>query len=194
MTLIELGGGTNPHPRATVVIDLHHPKNAPAQDATVTPWMAQVGGLTITLPDGQADEVYASHFMEHIPRGQPLIDVMNEVHRVLKPGGTFTMILPLVGYTWHGGLGRMVQGWQPYADPTHVNYWWFPEGLLYFCDGPFKPHANYGICEWAALGQLVDENDPAHFQAGSSVPIDGTDSFWTVRGAWEGVARLVKPS
>ena len=88
--LIDLGGGTLPHPRADIVIDLHHPKNVPAQDATRIPWHTD----DLYLADGVADEVWASHFMEHIPRGQPLINVMNEAWRVLREGGTFTMILP----------------------------------------------------------------------------------------------------
>ena len=213
--MIDLGGGTLPHPRADVVIALHHPRHAPAQAAAVTPWTVDGGdadtvnvrriGLTPGLiggptrlihhlKDGTVDEVYASHFMEHIHRGQPLIEVMNEAWRVLRPGGTFTMILPLVGFTDAAGNGQMVAGWQPYADPTHVNLWWFPEALLYFCDGPFKPHANYGIHVWGALGPEVDEAQASFFIDGyRTTPAYGPASFWAVRGGWEGVARLVKP-
>lgn len=186
--MLELGGGTLPHPRADVVIDLHHPRNAPAQDATVTPWQAY--GEDRWLADGAVDEVYASHFMEHIPKGQPIIDVMNEAWRVLRPGGTFTIVLPLVGWTSpHDGTGHLVNGWQPYADPTHVQPWWLPESLLYFCEGPFKPNADYGIRTWARLGDWIEPE---------RVPNDwllrgGGESFWTVREGWEGVARLVKP-
>jgi SAM-dependent methyltransferase len=185
--LVELGGGTRPHPKADVIIDLHHPKNAPPQDASNTPWRVSptapagtvVGELLVA---NCADEVYSSHFMEHIPRGQQLIDVMNEAWRVLKPGGTFTMVVPLVGYTGNDGKGHMVSGWQPYADPTHVNFWWFPEALLYFCEGPFKPNANYGIHVWKQLGGYLPdatENSPG--------------SWWSVRNGWEGLAKLIKP-
>jgi hypothetical protein len=75
-------------------------------------------------------------------------------------------------------------GWQPWADPTHVSQWWFPESLMYFCAGPFKPHANYGISDWAPLGGYVDP-----------MLADGEvkGSFWCVRDQWEGVAALVKP-
>jgi SAM-dependent methyltransferase len=177
---VELGGGTRPHPRADVVIDMHHPKNAPAQDATKTPWLVFVQNET--MPDEFADEVYCAHFLEHIPRGQPLIDVMNEAWRILKPGGTFTIILPLVGFTTNDGVGHLVSGWQPYADPTHVNFWWFPEALLYFCEGPFKPNADYGIKVWDKLGGYLLE--PTEYTSGS---------WWTVRNGWEGMAKLVKP-
>jgi len=120
--------------------------------------------------------------MEHIHRGQPLLNVMNEAWRILKPGGTFTMIVPLVGYTLNDGIGHLVIGWQPYADPTHVNFWWFPEALLYFCEGIFKPHANYGIHTWAALGNYDDNANP-----------DTPGTWWNIRHGWEGVAKLVKP-
>lgn len=177
--LVELGGGTRPHPRADIIIDLHHPKNSPPQDAAVTPWTLS---NMHRLDSGCADEVYSSHFMEHIPRGQPLINVMNEAWRVLKPGGTFTMVVPLVGFTSPTGVGQLISGWQPYADPTHVNFWWFPEALLYFCEGPFKPNADYGIKVWAQLGAYV-------LNAHEDMP----GSWWSVRNGWEGLAKLMKP-
>lgn len=191
--LVELGGGLHPHPRAEVVIDLRHPKNAPAQDACVTPW---VTGSGVPIGDGTVDAVYASHFMEHVPKGQPIIDVMNEAWRILRPGGAFTMVMPLVGYTSAEWGGVAVNGWQPYADPTHVQLWWLPESLLYFCEGPFKPLADYGIRVWEALGPWIEpavataELEGHWHNPGGHVE---HRTFWSVRGGWEGVARLVKP-
>lgn len=203
--MVELGGGTNPHPRADFVIDLHHPHGAPAQDATRTPWMTRhldpEPPVDHALPDGCADEVFASHFLEHVPAGQPRIDVFNEARRILRPGGTFTIVLPLIGYTdpTTGAPMSNQIGWQPYADPTHVSQWWFPESLLYFCAGPFKPHADYGIREWAPLDHYLDETmagivlatDQRVCYEAATVP--GPPSFWSVRQGWEGIARLVKP-
>jgi SAM-dependent methyltransferase len=175
MRTIELGGGTNPLPDSAVVIDIHHPVNSPAQDAAITPWISNTG----VIEDSSFDRVYCSHFLEHIPSGQPRINVFNEAWRVLRSGGVFDIVLPLVGWTDQNGHGQLVNGWMPYADPTHVSSWWFPESLLYFCEGPFKPHAEYGIKTWAPLGQL--SNDP--FVTGG----------WTVLHGFEGRARLVKP-
>jgi len=133
--------------------------------------------------------VYASHFMEHIHRGQPLINVMNEAHRILKPGGVFTMIMPLVGYTnpYSGAPESNHIGWQPWSDPTHVNYWWFPEALWYFCEGPFQPNADYGVKMWGPCGPYLEG------QALEDALRDGVKTFWGVRNGWEGVARLQRP-
>lgn len=194
--ILELGGGTNPHPEANVIIDTRHPRYAPTQDATVTPWMQcrrLYSGMADPIPDDSVDAIVSSHFLEHIPKGDPIISVMNEAHRVLRPGGTFTAIFPLVGYTDPVGGGHLVQSWHAYADPTHVQGWWLPESALYFCDGPFKPHADYGISTWAALGPFKSDTDPAYFTPGLAWPVDGTDSFYSVRGGWEGVLRMVKP-
>jgi len=200
--LIDLGGGTAPHPRASVVIDLHHPVASDSQDAGTTPWTCFHAGAVASrnapMNSGVFTEVYASHFMEHIPRGQPLINVMNEAWRVLKPGGTFTMILPLVGYT-DPATGQPMSdhiGWQPWSDPTHVNYWWFPEALMYFCEGPFKPLADYGISIWAPMGPYIDDHKASmflNFQRSNEVAL-GVESWSSVREGWEGVARLVKPT
>lgn len=178
--MLELGPGTIPHKRTNIGLDLHHPRNSKPTDASVEKW---------PVKDEEVDEVYSSHFMEHVARGEPLLHVMSEAFRVLRPGGTFTMICPLVGFTNNEGTGQLVAGWQPYADPTHVNFWWFPEALMYFCEGPFKPNADYGGPTWAPLGPTVSEVDSVAMLAEDPIV---TKTFWAVRGGWEGVARLVK--
>jgi len=209
--MVELGGGTKPHPRADVVIDWVHPVNSPPQDAAATPWRMTgrtssetvdwermiVNQLTVhsVISAGSADEVYASHFLEHIPKGQPLIRVMNEAHRILRPGGTFTIILPLIGYTDAFGEGVIVNKPGAWADPTHVSHWWFPESIMYFSDQHQDLDADYGILPWEfdanyhcteaqITAILTDEQGPTEWW---------TKSWWGVRGGWEGVARLIKP-
>ncbi len=57
------------------------------------------------------DEVLVSHYVEHIPldtpKGDGLILFMNELHRILKPGGKATILAPYYS---------SMRCWQ---DPTH---------------------------------------------------------------------------
>ena len=61
--------------------------------------------------DNSIDEIFCSHFIEHIPHGDgfndPFFNFMNEAWRVLKEEGTATFITPY--YT-------SMRAWQ---DPTH---------------------------------------------------------------------------
>jgi len=188
MTLLELGGGTKPHPDADVVLDRRHPLGAPAQDITVTPWYAGPDGQARRIPDDSIDKVYASHVLEHVPRGEPIIRVMNETWRVLKPGGRFTIILPIIGHTGPEGQRRPYHGYEPWADPTHVSFWWLPEAFEYFCEGGHGADADYGIDLWAPLGPLLDRRDVA-FEDDGNLPA----SWWSVVDGWEAHVRLVKP-
>lgn len=179
--IVDIGGGTLPHPQATYVIDLHHPRLSPKQDATMTPWM--VDGDRDFIGDGTVDMIWASHVLEHITKGDPLIRLMNECWRILRPGGRLHITMPVVGWTDpnDGTPHSREIGWQPWADPTHVAYWWAPESLLYFCEGHYRPHADYGVSCWAALGPNLP--DP------HGCPVGG----WFIRNGWELVAAMVKP-
>ena len=73
---------------------------------------------SLPFPDSTFDSVSAYDFLEHVPRiaiiGNtgvlPFIHVMNEIYRVLKPGGIFHGITP--------GYPRS----EAFVDPTHVNF------------------------------------------------------------------------
>lgn len=70
-------------------------------DVTKYPW---------PLPDDSVLLALASHLVEHInPADFGFINFMNEVWRVMKPGGEWMMVLPYAGSPGY---------WQ---DPTHVN-------------------------------------------------------------------------
>jgi len=56
------------------------------------------------------DLVRADDFLEHIPIGE-VIPLMNEIWRVLKPGGTFESSTP------------STDGRGAFQDPTHVSFW-----------------------------------------------------------------------
>jgi len=98
----------------------------------------------IPLPDGSVESARCSHLMEHIPAGQERIDAFNEVWRVLEPGGTFEVVVPLMTGSWHA-----------IADPTHVSFWCY-ESFLYFT-GEYRAHAEYGIRFWEMANWFVRE-------------------------------------
>lgn len=193
MTQLELGPGTRPHPSTDVGIDPMHPMLAPEQYAQDTPWTRHdytlMGGNQLRfVDDNEFHHVFASHVLEHVPAGEDRIAVFNEAWRVLRPGGTFTMLFPVVGFDRHG----LVETYQPWADPTHVSYWWLPESLHYFARD--IADADYGIQQWEPLGDKLNEMDATRaLKLERDREAEPEGSWWTVRGGWEGVARLVKP-
>ena len=72
----------------------------------------------IPFSNESVDEVYSENFLEHIPQTE-CIWIMNEIHRVLCPGGTARHLVPLAGST------------NFFQDPTHLSHW-VPETLTYF--------------------------------------------------------------
>ena len=66
--------------------------------------------------DGSVDEVYASHFVEHL-NAIERCQLFNEAYRIMKPGAKFEVIVP------HWGSSRA------YGDPTHQ---WPPIGEMWF--------------------------------------------------------------
>lgn len=153
---IEIGGGTIPK-QGYQNLDPAHGKGVWKRMAQGDPW---------PVGDNTVDDVRASHVMEHVAAGADRIQVMNEAHRVLKPGRLFEIIVPLIMVR-----NEMVQGWWAWSDPTHISQWVYPESFLYFCDGAFRANADYGIRYWAPLDESICE----------------------VRNGWEGVVRLRKP-
>lgn len=152
--LLDIGGGATPLEGA-VNLDPKH--GTPPFDVRV-----QDG---IPLDDDTVAHVNASHVLEHIPAGAERIRALNEIHRVLVPGGTLRIEVPVVGHR-----RTLVNAPEAWADPTHVSYWWFPDSLSYFCSGGRRADADYGIRYWEPL----------------------TDEDWHVND-WLGVATLRKP-
>ena len=95
----------------------------------------------IPLGDCSVEAVRCSHVMEHIPAGAERIFVFNEVQRVLIPGGTFEVIVPL--FSADKPVGAL-------ADPTHVSLW-VRESFEYFT-GEREANAVYGIKLWQMAG------------------------------------------
>ena len=73
----------------------------------------------IPFPDHHFDSLSAFDFLEHVPRVLPttdgsstrfpFIELMNEIHRVLRPGGILYALTPCY------------PAYEAFQDPTHVN-------------------------------------------------------------------------
>ena len=102
-------------------------------------WRRPAQEVPWPVADGGVEAIRAAHVLEHIPAGEPRLAVMNEAHRVLRPGGVFEVRVPnALSGTWHA-----------FADPTHVSFWCV-ESFHYF-DGLFAANADYGIRPWETL-------------------------------------------
>ncbi|MEX8493335.1 class I SAM-dependent methyltransferase [Sphaerotilus sp.] len=93
----------------------------------------------IPFPDSFFEYVTAHDFLEHIPRliyvpqrRNAFVEVMNEIHRVLKPGGMFMSFTPAYP---HAAVFR---------DPTHINFITEETFPLYF-DNQLRWASVYGF-------------------------------------------------
>lgn len=99
------------------------------------------------LPDECIREIHSNQTLEHIKR-ENFIHLMNEMWRVLVPGGIMEHNVPDYRSPWAWG------------DPTHFNVF-TPKSFQYFCqreDGtPFvERFSDYGIkCNFIMINQFV---------------------------------------
>jgi SAM-dependent methyltransferase len=112
----------------------------------------------IPFEDNFFDYVTAYDFLEHVPRTiyfnnkriHPFINVMSEIHRVLRPGGIFKAQTPAFP---HG---------QAFQDPTHVNII-STNTLMYFVGGFDDIASEYGFQgKFKYLDQYWNHEHPSH--------------------------------
>lgn len=96
----------------------------------------------IPYPDSSVDEAIAIDFIEHLERRE-VMRLMDEVHRVLKPGGKFFHRTPS-----EEGRGA----WQ---DPTHRSAWNINTWKYYFTDPAYRDL--YGTAANFKILQLFDD-------------------------------------
>lgn len=68
--------------------------------------VVKLGSRPLPFADGTVDEVWSSHFLEHLTQEERCF-FLNDLYRVLKPSGTVTLTVP------HWASNRA------YGDPTH---------------------------------------------------------------------------
>ena len=135
MTTRHLDLGCGPVPRNPYHCDEVHAVDLALPPGLDTTRFAQANLSLepIPHPDSSFDSVSAFDFLEHVPRvlatvdGRgtrfPFIELMNQIHRVLKPGGRFFALTPAYPNE------------EAFQDPTHVNI--LTEGTWkYFCGEP----------------------------------------------------------
>ena len=127
--------------------------------------------------DSSFDSVSAFDFLEHVPRvlgsadGRgtrfPVIELMNEIHRVLKPDGRFYALTPAYPRA------------ESFQDPTHVNF--ITERTChYFCGD--KPMARmYGFTGSFALLRNEWAIHPEAFNADAAIKWSRRLKRWRYR-------------
>ena len=115
-----------------------------------SPWVKVADLCVDPIPfeTSSVDYVLAYDFVEHVPRllyvdgirRNPFVELMNEVWRVLRPGGTFVACTPALPHP------------EAFVDPTHVNY--VTDGTLaYFTDHAAGITRSYGFVGQFTGGQ-----------------------------------------
>jgi len=121
---LDLGCGANPqnpyHQSNVFGIDIRDDVQALLAQSGITMKKANLVFDKIPFEDNYFDSISAIDFLEHVPRQinlgstneivYPFINLMNEIWRVLSPGGKFLAVTP--AFPSH----------LAFADPTHVNY------------------------------------------------------------------------
>jgi predicted SAM-dependent methyltransferase len=83
----------------------------------------------LPFDDNSCTIVYAEHFLEHVDYPGPVSDLLREIHRVLEPGGTFSLAVPDIEMVMksyvNGGTPEYFEAQKRWAPPyceTHVEF------------------------------------------------------------------------
>jgi ubiquinone/menaquinone biosynthesis C-methylase UbiE len=62
-------------------------------------------GLEIPLPERSANAIFSTHVLQHFSNLTAAVAYFREVHRVLVPGGTLMIHIPIIAWPWGSLLG-----------------------------------------------------------------------------------------
>src|SRR3990167_5460186 len=99
--IIDIGCGDNKYPNSIGMDKRYNTNIDIVQDIEILPWL---------IPSESFNEARMSHVMEHL-KPWLIIDIMNEIWRILIIGGQLELIMPIAGSTAF------------YSDPTHIKSW-----------------------------------------------------------------------
>lgn len=124
----------------------------------------------LPFPNDYFEIVFAKDFLEHIPnliylpdpagkmiRKNPLINLFNEIYRILKPNGDLYIEVPIYPHE------------HIFMDPTHCSIW-TNSTINYFCGDYFGFHdrykhtSNYELIKKQNHGIMVNDNFQWHRQ------------------------------
>lgn len=97
----------------------------------------------------------AYDFMEHIPQGYPIIDMMNEFYRCLAHQG------------WLFTMTPSTEGRGAFQDPTHVSYW-NQNSFLYYTQKEFAKYVPQIKCRFAV--NTLSTDYPSGWHRENNIP------------------------
>jgi SAM-dependent methyltransferase len=138
--VVDFGCGARPRNplKARKVVGLDVFENSPFQTSSKLGYMQVSPDGKLPFMNSSVDALTAFDVLEHIPRQSgyshtnPFIEIMNEIHRVLRPGGIFLAVTPSFPSA------------AAFQDPTHVNII-TPETHKYFSDEVWGRSLGYGF-------------------------------------------------
>lgn len=141
---LDLGCGSVPrnpyHQEQVVGVDIREESSLSISIQSVNYHQCNFVIEPLPFPDNHFDSLSAYDVIEHIPRQlhvtdrgliYPFINLMNEIHRVLKPGGLFLATIPAYPSS------------EAFQDPTHVNI--ITKNTAQYFSGFNAPAAMYGF-------------------------------------------------
>lgn len=101
--------------------------------------LTDIPAKQIPLLSNSVDAFLCAHIMEHIPN---ILPVMQELHRIAKPGAVMSIRVP------YGGCDIA------YEDPTHCRF--FFENSVFYFGQPAYARADYGYRgDWRELNRII---------------------------------------